>query len=851
MGLLLNLVAGMSVKAISSSLVEIDKDGEGLNKIDSPTKIVERTNQDSKHEKNGQQEGNTTTSRLAENLVPKLPGYQEIVPASKESKQENKKEPKAPGEQPNLEEKLKEDIKNLSQANIKAQEAKATFAEKAAKAAIISRNMSHNLGSHVLSYTQSFLLGIAEKINNNEIGHGPLSEADTRGLAHLMHYLQERQDFIASVAMYQVPYFSPVPFKEAVFDCLNPDLISIRHPNTPQITNFLLDNIARSEGYTRYGGHKLSVVYYDEKKKKVLAGNKVGDEGVKELNPLRDKTLFLPGGMVGRQAVMSIIENIIRNAAKHEKHSDNLIIYLQLLEANELKDHISCTSNLNDEDKKHYEHAVDQDVLYYLLISYAAKGEIDKTLETLNKGLKSSYIDYEDNIESSYKGMKEIRVCASWLRGITDEKEYDNQNLSPLVRVHKSKIGDTEVLQYIVGVRKGRKLAIIKDGYDDEFIRLMCAQKDWKTRVYDTAEEYVMAPFSNCAEFTIVSSESIYEDIKENSYRRVVVLNPQELSNGEREQIISSDVNVRAEKFLNIIYARFAGEDVSVINKRIELQDNELKSESIAAKRAIIRSNFSRNCEYAYKRHLEKNNEWNSFVTNLQNGEYKCLKFVESITGDKSTMRLVKQRELDYFWYYEQLHSMKSQVAIIDERFLNTDSLNEKKAIMYKLSGIFLFNIDIESKNSSGNFDIWGLSPMGVYGKEQKVVIGELSVNIEEKSVSFIIDEKYGKQYPQNFDYISIHQGLLDKIYGIIGATSNTKDCVDTMNVVTDALLDGFNKYPTESRLSIHSGRGKIENSKMPQHVPFIQFSALSTALQDCKYSLISLLSYSKYELSK
>ena len=83
-----------------------------------------------------------------------------------------------------------------------------------------------------------------------------------------MPYLQERQDFIASVAMCQVPYFSPIPFKEAIFDCLNPDYISKRHPNTPQITNFLLDNIARSEGYTRYGEQKLRVSYYERKENK-------------------------------------------------------------------------------------------------------------------------------------------------------------------------------------------------------------------------------------------------------------------------------------------------------------------------------------------------------------------------------------------------------------------------------------------------------------------------------------------------------------------------------------------------------------------------------------------------------
>lgn len=739
---------------------------------------------------------------------------------------------------------------DLARARKKAEKAEKKAKDKAkqtAKAAIISRNMSHNLGSHVLSYTQSFLLNKVELRKDGEDKNriNQLTEADIRGLAHLMHYLQERQDFIASVAMCQVPYFSPIPFKEAIFDCLNPDYISKRHPNTPQITNFLLDNIARSEGYTRYGEHKLRVSYYERKENKVIEGNKVGDEGVKELNPLRDKTLFLPGGMIGRQAIMSIIENIIRNVAKHEKHSDQLNIYLQLLEAKELQEHLNCRSNFNDEKKRRYETAEDKDVLYYLLISYAAK-EMDKTLDTLNTGLESSYIDDEDNIESSYKGMKEIRVCASWLRGITDEEKYEKQSLSPLVSVHKSKIGNTDVLQYIVGVRKGRKLVLIKEGYEDEFIKLLCEEEAWNTYVYNNAEEYNKDRFSNCAEFTIVSSEKILNEIKENAYNRVVVINPKELSTGGRKLVDNcpEENRLKKENYLKIIYARFAHEDASNIDKTIQIDDGEASEIFF---NGITTECEPDSCEYCYLKHLDGNNEWKGFKSCLTDGLFNKIQYIESVTGNNSTARLIRQCVLDEYWYYEQLHSMKSHVAIFDERFFDSETLNARKVILYKLAGTYLFNINIDVKNSSGNFDVFGFVPKDDYSDNNQLVkIGELSLVLENQQIKLSLYPQYKCTYP-DFDYISIHQGILDKIYGHIGLGTESANRIDKMIGVTNEIVREINKF-RNAKLTIHSGRGNVEKSKMPQHVPFIQYSALKAALNDCKYSLVSLFSYAKYE---
>ena len=46
----------------------------------------------------------------------------------------------------------------------------------------------------------------------------------------------------------------------------------------------------------------------------------------------------------------------------------------------------------------------------------------------------------------------------------------------------------------------------------------------------------------------------------------------------------------------------------------------------------------------------------------------------------------------------------------------------------------------------------------------------------------------------------------------------------------------------------IHSGRSKPSFKDMPQKQPFIQYAAIEHATLDCKYSLVELLDYARYE---
>ena len=121
----------------------------------------------------------------------------------------------------------------------------------------------------------------------------------------------------------------------------------------------------------------------------------------------------------------------------------------------------------------------------------------------------------------------------------------------------------------------------------------------------------------------------------------------------------------------------------------------------------------------------------------------------------------------------------------------------------------------------------------------------------------------YGKLIiKQIFDYITIHQGILDKIYNAFGIKENTEENRKKKHEVTNALHRFFSKPPlsketkkkhksTESFLPnfiIHSGRSKPNEKDMPQHQPFVQFAAVDHAVKDCKYTLVELLATAHYE---
>ena len=159
-------------------------------------------------------------------------------------------------------------------------------------------------------------------------------------------------------------------------------------------------------------------------------------------------------------------------------------------------------------------------------------------------------------------------------------------------------------------------------------------------------------------------------------------------------------------------------------------------------------------------------------------------------------------------------------------------------ADLYRRKGVWAFNIKVEEKE---------------YGEKCVIIVG-YTKEIGEKEIArltkganqhdIVLD--IDKEFINKFHFITIHQGILDKMYSALGIRKEEK------HLITDELFDKFSKNKKEDdylpQFIIHSGRSKPNDTDMPQKQPFIQFAALDHAVKDCKYTLTELLYSAHYE---
>lgn len=272
---------------------------------------------------------------------------------------------------------------------------------RSAVSAIIGRNMSHNIGSHVLSY-----------------GPASLKTAETNlAQVRFYEYLRQRMDFIAEICTSDPSW---CPSMNLIRDILIPFFRQ----------DMLLNYIALSEGVHRdvCEERDCSKNHHNIHFKVLIGGEtcleakseqffpdpefsyKLNDEGQftpekyffrskdPELLIIRnDITVSIPHGIIGCHAFYSILENFIRNSAKHGqnwlKKGKGLEIVISVDERNPDFVKLNISDNMGNCDNQ----------LKNKLLS-----GLDPSKEPL--------VDSEGRLNSGNLGLKEMRVCANFLR---------------------------------------------------------------------------------------------------------------------------------------------------------------------------------------------------------------------------------------------------------------------------------------------------------------------------------------------------------------------------------------------------------------------------------------------------
>lgn len=856
-------------------------------------------------------------------------------------------------------------------------------AVKSAKAAIISRNLSHNLGSHVMFYIKQKLESVGkimetgalkELINSHSIDEmkkkieSKIALGDEIempflvGLGRFLNYLQERQDFIATVATNYIPYSTIINFKDTIYDELKPEKRYERHKSAEtkgkKPANLLLDYIAYSEGFTSSDDIEL------------WFGKDFFGEGNPNIVPksLREFNVAMPGGNMGRQAFFSIMENIIRNTAKHDgsmAKDGKLKFQFDIINKDEPFD-ATCVIqsvdgySLRQKDKKGQKLDLNcynefHNDYYYLGITVVLNEKVkDSTLKKLNEGFQQDYLTDSGQMDESCKGLKEIRISAAWIRG--KELEYDIPgNEPPAVAFRKTEEGH---LQYIICLPKPKRIAFVsiidKDDQDNEIGTLdkngcrvfkLHSREIAKYKIADfdlivcpDADYYHVRPFVGSKVLKIIGLDN-YEKRKQ-QFEKFRSEKPDEV------------VKLISDLYLAWLKQEFPKDEMvklSICDKKAE-ENSPITSPFVSDKIIHCGQSSTRDLEYYKDRVLfsthylgqvdviEKAKKNNIEITDETCGQFPHARFVEGISGGNSTDRLIRHDNRDTSWYCRHMAAGLSQVAIFDERLYSMfmpedkldiknsvkkylqqfpqsnandfargirfngekklDDINKRKVYRYlkqyteltediclqslrflfpdyskawsfREKGIWAFNIHIlRNDNNYDDVEIVGYNAVptrteiGYYRNDFcetviahiKRINGKIIVEPTENALAENGKCKY------RFDFISIHQGLLDKIYGALKNKNNQNDILDK-ELVTKALFDTFyikvdcDNYNYKNgflpNFIIHSGRSKPNAGDMPQHLPFLQFSAIDHAVRDCKHTLTELLYSAHYEQSE
>lgn len=863
---------------------------------------------------------------------------------------------------------------------------------KSAKAAIMSRNMSHNLGSHVMFYIKQKLQSVSKiidhKVLDNIIPGNIATIADIEekikankdielpflvGLGRFINYLQERQDYIATIATDYIPARSTISFKDFIYDELKPELRYQRHHSDGSSSdagwksgNLLLDYIAYSEQYRESSVIEIRFGQFD--------GTKSSSESASvDFKKLREFNIAVPGGVIGRQAIFSIFENIIRNAAKHSGRRDDgkMVLELSLLKEENEKfkldiENLRC-KRVDDGNEEKGKDLLDKytkykDIYHILRIKIDMPNK-EKDIDNLVSKLGEKYVEADGSMVETSKGLKEMRISAAWLRGYSMDSEIPDDE-PPVLSIYREPYKESDyTLSYILCIPKPRKVAFVLNNEKfEKWKNLNNVIKSFGCEVFvvEDINEYYDKKYKEndtikqadiISNFEIVCMPSNYKDTICPSISSRYIADDNKI-----EEILSafSDCNGDEQKLKETIRSIYriwfaatypdsnsqlviadekASNDKEAECKKLNegKEDNDKVILKVAAQMNQKPDTSTQKTEDTKENKATKDDCTDNVVysTHFKGLEYDktdygqmltASAYIESITGNNSTARLIRQDEWNEEWQYKLLSSGLAKVAIFDERIFSSFISRESKAkiddLVNKIKEIKLNKPentwkkefialgiepghaislkkadDAEIKSILKAYEVIYRYEVAQKNHERRIYAFDIS-NVNEKQVDIVgYNVNIGKQvgaYPEHeknpevtiaqityedknvmieltkegkeilggdkgniFDYITIHQGVLDKIYTAFGI----KNDKDEKYKVTNALHKCFSKQDTPTEVKnflpnfiIHSGRSKPSKNDMPQEQPFVQFAAVDHAVKDCKYTLVELLASAHYE---
>jgi len=290
-------------------------------------------------------------------------------------------------------------------------------ARRAARAAIMSRNLSHNVGSHVLANPRLHAaIGLDQFVGGLKAdATDKLRDRTGTSLGTFHHYIQARLDFIARAISPLTERLEPLFFRgdvlarlfhqKVLLETLVSDLNFPQAANGSQRTREISFHV-QLDISTMTNSDWIYVYRLDADSSRFeLAGvcDENGEWPTVQMQTGDDLLIGLPGGVIGSQALYAFIENVMRNAAKY---GDNR------LRANEFVIHLRLR------DPRPCETSKLQDFFVLEIWENLSDGGVAETVRHIREYIAEDLIKEETGeLASQGHGIQEMKIAADFLSG--------------------------------------------------------------------------------------------------------------------------------------------------------------------------------------------------------------------------------------------------------------------------------------------------------------------------------------------------------------------------------------------------------------------------------------------------
>jgi hypothetical protein len=362
---------------------------------------------------------------------------------------------------------------------------------RSAISSIMARNMSHNIGSHVIP--RATVNAVKRRLIGMKLWLIALEEDGIKLISRLKgrldEYTQRKADFLAEVTTEPLMTSRPAFFYREVI--------------LPLVENPLfMDNIAANEG-VRYddagesnrlkirvhiNGHELKAVYkcsrceeesrkcvyvYPDRLPYSLTCQKHVSEQLQVSDILggdHDVEVELPGPL-GEFALYSFLENYIRNAAKHNKESlknaESLEVNIHLDEIELDLDYyrIRVWNNLVDHTKA---------------VSIDVDGKICTDIHgAISEYICSPIIHGDGSLKRQAWGISELKICAALLKGPKDLVSEVESGRQSLFFELDTKVDKKPRLVYSFYMMKSKKVCAVLPSWGEDYAKRLRREGVW------------------------------------------------------------------------------------------------------------------------------------------------------------------------------------------------------------------------------------------------------------------------------------------------------------------------------------------------------------------------------------